>query len=789
VGKVNVILPGGRVVSVDEGDATELRRETTEEQTSRQVAASNEERSSGVGEGLKAFGEGLADTATLGLYGKVASAANPEYGRDMAIRGQERSGARGLGELAAFAAPTGLLGDAAKAGSELSGLGVAARVGESVGGIGGRALEGGIIGAGAHIASTNVTGDPLTIEGFAESAGLGAILQLGAGAIGDRLTNKAWMASKAIAEDTYKIADTRAQLDLAQSGERLFEHPPDSYTAFREAHGAAQDAEVKAWKANETANDKWEDFNSSSQEYAKLVGGKGFGKTLNEIRANFITTSATTDLELMERKGWTFEQMVANKEMTSQLLDQVRGELEQAGRLRRAGNFEGSMQQLQGIRAKLRVFEPEGISVPDLPQMPPDRYPNPGAGHVDLPKSFESFVRMKPETIERLAAEVDPQLPEAGKLAGELGVEPGATAGETLDGIHRRMGEYTRAIDTLTRQAEEEAASRAAASDSPASYLKRAQGLLKKGVSFAVAAKAGSAIGGTLGYFLRPAIGAAVGRGIESAMTGAEDLTLGGALVAGKKGLASKVQQLVAKYGEPTGRAITGLGPVTAWLANNLFTGERDSERDPRKLAVKRIREVQAIARGAGDTGYAAVDALGMLGHPADIATKLHQLFRNGWEFLASRLPVDNGRDTSMFVSHWLPSWSDSLAFAHRLEALLHPLQAVARTMAGGGHPAAAELLHACWPGTMQLTAEEMAFAAPDLAGITYHQSSGHSVLFQTALSGLSDPVTVTTLQGLYMAPQIAAGGDRSVAQSNPTGRPAAVQSKLANTNVSALTQ
>src|SRR5690348_4086014 len=94
---VNVVLPSGRVVAVDE-DVAKQGQLSTDVDLSGQVAEGlNQERSSGLVEGLKAAGEGALDTASLGLYGAARGMLDPEGARTMRIRAQERPGSRLIG--------------------------------------------------------------------------------------------------------------------------------------------------------------------------------------------------------------------------------------------------------------------------------------------------------------------------------------------------------------------------------------------------------------------------------------------------------------------------------------------------------------------------------------------------------------------------------------------------------------------------------------------------------------------------------------------------------------------
>src|SRR5882672_6335052 len=110
---VNVVTSGGKVVSVPEEDAALLAPESRESQVERGAATAAESRHGGILETGGALLEGAADVATLGGYGKVEHWISPEAARMSSERAAEHPSARGLGELAAFAAP----------GAEFTGIG------------------------------------------------------------------------------------------------------------------------------------------------------------------------------------------------------------------------------------------------------------------------------------------------------------------------------------------------------------------------------------------------------------------------------------------------------------------------------------------------------------------------------------------------------------------------------------------------------------------------------------------------------------------------------------------
>ncbi len=248
---VNIVLPDGKVVSVPEESVARIQGmhagkvETDQGAAARSVDASNKERASGLGQGVKTALEGAADALSGGIVGKVASYGDADYAAEMQNRGQNRPGARMAGELGAFLTPTGWLGGGAKAIGEASVLGGAAGLGRAVEGVAGKAAgriaEGAVIGVGSHVAQSNVTGDPLSIEGIAESAGIGGLLNHGMGVVADKFTK---VGAKAVARQAEEAA-VAEKVSRAQKAEKLFNNDSSAYSTFKSAVDSSQGVEAK----------------------------------------------------------------------------------------------------------------------------------------------------------------------------------------------------------------------------------------------------------------------------------------------------------------------------------------------------------------------------------------------------------------------------------------------------------------------------------------------------------------------------------------------------------------
>lgn len=816
---VNVVLQDGSVHAVSEEDAARLsagrygHAESTGEQAERARADVQAEEHSGIGSKVGAFVEGAADMATGGLAGKAEGYFGGEdVAQNMQARAQENPGSRMLGEGAALVAPTGWLGDAAKGASEFTAVGQTARAGaaitEATGSkVLGRLAEGGMFGVQGYVAHSNVTGDPLTIEGTLESAGIGGVLSVGLGAMADGFGSLASKAKAALTEGSAVKAD----MQLVEQGKKILNDPPPSWNEFVDSHGAATKA-ARAYN-REVAKE--------AEDYTNFYGGTKLGKAARETQdlvnylqnERYAAQTETGNVQWIEGKprgvqyvyeeGGTNERRILSPskppmspEYAAQMKDLQRRMTrvhqlmadnvdivasEKAGRwVKRPGipsDPKRALEELRAIQTDLKAEYPAafsgalkdkgfaGIKI-DLPDAPRDLVP---VTDVKLPKTPREFARMTPEKVAELANGLDPASASAfQRFTSDVGLEVKGTVGETVASVHKSIGEYTSAYDRLVSAAAKQAADEA---DKPL-LLK----ILNKGAKYA-GARAFD-VGGVTGGITRVLGGEAVGR----AMTGIEDSVLGGALMAGKDGIKEKVRRLVAKWGVPAANAAEGLRPVTSYLASS-FTGEKDSEKDVRVLAARRAAEIQQLAMTAPDISFSAFQ--GLMGASNDIAYKMHAAVVGAIQHLAQIAPRDNGLDTTMFGSNWTPAYHEAITFAHQLEAVQQPMAAVARILGGQGHPAAAVTMWQVWPAIMQELANEVATNAPRLQKLSHNQTRPYSTLMQQPLSGSQHPVVVTTLQGLYLPkPSAPAGGGGS---GRPSGRPAAVQSPVAGSNVSSL--
>jgi hypothetical protein len=303
MGKRNVVLYDGTVVVATEeqlaalqgGREQTVRYQQAGEQMAGMVAETNEAETSGV----RAFAEGAADSATFGLYGAANEAITG--GHRMRATGEANQGARLAGEVAGIFTPGGAGSLAAKMGtgiaSRVAGRAGVATVAQAARGVAvGRAAEGAALGVGGYVAKSNISGDPLTIAGAVEAAGIGGLLNVGVGAALDKLGG---IGKRAASTPVTKAVAEADDVAKAASGVKVWKDPPPSWTEFTTAH-------KEATKSTETFN---REVAKQAEDYAKATSDDALhgiankievakNKTLSKInKSDFgkATKNATTD--------------------------------------------------------------------------------------------------------------------------------------------------------------------------------------------------------------------------------------------------------------------------------------------------------------------------------------------------------------------------------------------------------------------------------------------------------------------------------------------------------------
>lgn len=837
-----MVLPSGRVVAVDEevANAGQFSRDTQGQVAAEEAERLNAERSSGVVEGLKAAGEGAADAASFGLYGAIRGQIDPEGARDMRVRGEQRGTERFIGEAAALVLPS-----AGVRGLGLTAPGLARGANRALGGgFAGQAVEGGLLGFGGYVASTNISGDPLTIEAAVESATIGALLDVGLHAAANRVEGMVWAGKSRDAKNLVLAED----LKVAKKGVAAFHDTPPSWNEFVDLHEARKASvnkyntevarEAKRYDDFWQSNSKLTAAIDSAQEavdavrrdvYAKQ-GGAFAREQLERVKYNLDTSGQAKTVEYTYEQGkqkfdfdgdpdkrtviggpggesvpaqgaprlrqqqYDVDGRPVISDVTTERLREFEKRISRVYK-RKSGGYRleadgkwipdrtvapdprGALEELRVINADFMGWRSKGSGLlDDLPRPPRASMPEiPGA----FPKSIEDFSRKHVEQVTELSNAVnDPAAAQAlERVMKDLDLlDPTVqrSPADNLSALHKTLREYRGKISDLRGVAEKMASDEAA------------KPLLVRLLGRAARLAGGRAfdVGGKLGAFTRTLGGEAASR----TMTGIENATFGSVLLESRQGIRGRLRNLVTKYGVPTAGFARKLGSPLAYLSQSFPSGEKDEETDYRKQAVNRIQELQGAALTAPDAAFMAVQ--GMLGHPGDIGWKMHQHIVGTLNYLVSTLPRDPGTDTMMFKSNWTPQYHEAVAMAHRLEAVNDPVTAIARAIAGDSHPAATEALWAVYPAVMNELAQELSLAAPNLKNLTYEQASAYSNLFRTPLTGLQQPVVVTAIQGMYMTSQSAPQTGRpSGGTGKAPGRPAAVQSPVAGSNVGALTR
>lgn len=295
--KVNVTLPDGRVVSVDQEDATRLNQAQDSDVAAVGRGDINAAESSGIGNTVAAGLEGAADTLSFGGYGKLQELRSDQLedsgATNMEQRAQNHPMARFAGEAAAMVAPTGWLGKGAQVAGE-AGFSIASALGEGAAEVGGKAVgrfvEGSAFGVGGYVANSNVTGDPLTVEGALEEATVGGVLNLGFGMAGDKLFAKSTRAKQVLQE----IEASKKDVDLLKEKGKLFSDSP-AWDEVREAHSDVQndlrsqnrDIQKENLDYAESLDPKYvdktiKDYQKAKNEVLSRINGTEYGKQAGE---------------------------------------------------------------------------------------------------------------------------------------------------------------------------------------------------------------------------------------------------------------------------------------------------------------------------------------------------------------------------------------------------------------------------------------------------------------------------------------------------------------------------
>jgi hypothetical protein len=457
----------------------------------------------------------------------------------------------------------------------------------------------------------------------------------------------------------------------------------------------------------------------------------------------------------------------------------------------------GALRQLNKLRDDF-TGQFGGVRFPDIPSADAvgesaadslPRVPDAPVGTIQpvfrgkAPRELREWLAMPKERVAEFANTMDPTTAQVfdafAKKIGMDGLDAhGGDAAAMVAGTHQSLNDSIEAMEKVLRPVKsalhttlhtglDSAWDNTVGSGETPAPNRLATKLLRRAIAYGVAAHFGEG-------FLGHEVAGEVGYQLSRALTGG--------LVAAKNGMQNAIENLVAKYGDPASQAVARLGPVTTWLARSFPSGTTDPTADTRQRAANRIAELAHASVVAPDSVFAAVDRF--QGMPNDIAAKIHQQIVGTVQHLNAVAPKDPGLDPRGTRSNWLPSYADSIAFAHRLEAAHDPLAAIARLLSGEVHPAAVDTLRQRWPATLQLLSEIL--SQRDLSRVPYDRALGFSQVLGVPMTGLQNPAVGSAIQARYAA-AAALSGPGAAATQAPTGRPPAVNSQVAGSSVANL--
>lgn len=301
MGNTILIRPDGSTIEAPDEDVAILekagfRRDTGSSWAARNTEQTREEHYSG--QKFDTLVEGAASGLTLGLSDVAARfGGSADAVADMEGRAEFNPTTRMIGEIGGAivsAIPTG--GESLLAKSPTAMLNrTAATVGA---GMPGRATgllaEGAILGVGGAVEHANVTGDPLTIEAVIEGAGVGGLLNYGAGVLGDRVMKTA----RGVAEEKATLTRLQQESEQAALAGKTLKDPPSSWGDVVESHRTFQRAiktqndrmmaDARVW-ADATAPDSVRSsihqFKTGRNEITSRIGETQYAKGISEGEA------------------------------------------------------------------------------------------------------------------------------------------------------------------------------------------------------------------------------------------------------------------------------------------------------------------------------------------------------------------------------------------------------------------------------------------------------------------------------------------------------------------------
>lgn len=794
----NLINPRtGEASNVSDGDADTLRRagwtdETTAGGASRVIGEREKDYYTGTGQELKAAGEGLISGASLGLSDLVFD------DEDARKRAEYNPGIRTGTELLGGLVPALVTGGGTEAATgleegggvlrSLANLTPAGRLGsvsndirEGIGGLRGAAVAGGIegaaFGAGGALSHAQLSDDPMTLESFVGSAGIGLLIGAGAGLIGGGLVRGGQVSEESLAADRAEAALTARSPELQALA-----------ATSRDVSKAAQE-QLRAVSAT------LKDANKAAMAEESATRGFNPRSALDAIKG--------AENEVVTRAG------VSGGPEMSAVVDKLRGAFRKASAVaatdKDIGRVYAAVQQyheLVGSEAGAL-----GVKMPAIP----DRV------GTTLRAEAEATGKRYADSMREMST-----LPSALKLAptspSELAAMGNARAGQYFDGLRTVLTTKSPELQALQLQVKEQVEQVLSANNivlpqgtSPVEGLEALRQSLRTSKAALPAEVAGKAPEGkgAIGWLKKSARRAAANYGTKmgdmtglgtagraagreagwlgmGALLGMHHPVAAGALIAESLGMRGAVTQatreMMAKLGRPMGMGAMRVGPVAARLATSL-TGARDNSKDVRDLALNRANEARQLASGAHrDLLYSAVQPIAA--HSLAFARGLVDLSARAVEYLAAHAPRDPGGGGAHVFGAWERGWKPSrvqaLEYAAVHEAVTAPMDGLQRLVSGNFEPAAADALWAVYPTIMQRAAAEMIYSlsGPRAPAIPLGRRASLSIALRVPLDGLMRPEAISALQMAYVPPDPKAVGSGDMSTSSPRGRgrPAATE-------------
>lgn len=784
MGRVNLVSPDGRVVSVDQSAVKDLtflgyRPESFQEGVEREEERAIRERHGGEGSQVMAAVEGGLAGLTFGVSDIVL---DDEATR---TRAQLYPKTRFAGELVGAIAPAFLSGGAT-AGASGASLGraatslipavAAARAGGSVAGrLGGRlvgsmagaGLEGALAGAGYEMSRSELSGDPLTVEGALGGVGLGLVFGLGGGAVAHGLGK--------IASGGVKIEDDVA---AAVSGQRGNQMTGDWLSGKR--------ARVEPPPAN-----PWPTAKSAVEASEQAVEGAMPASKWSAVHANF------NDVRTVAKKLLT-EVDEAHKATLSITPEELAGQYMQAGAsVLEAGQKAGLKKAVNNLRTSYRwvkdavtkkawekldrrltnyrmhiqmladqtgasVVLPKGAaeaakSLEGVAQL------HRAVDYLDIPNGAHGFFKKSRDSAEKYFAALGEALstnaPEAAPVQDALrrAVDDLATQmGVVVDGgpVDKLRASWQLGHDIQAKASEDYLRAKMAKPTKTVYDIgdsaRETKGATKTKTKKEPPPKP-TKHGKVRESLERAAAVAAMGQMVPGFGWKGALVT---ALMSARAATMAKIAGAARKWAPDIGKAVRGAAPRVPALSESL-AGYLDDEGSLRDRLKRRSMEVRSLLAGAQNAAFATAQEFTAAGHP-EFAKGQYDAGTRALFALASRVPVNPVGTNWGMESMWESPDEQVHVFAQQWEAATNPADFIENAL---NHPAdifpeAVEVLQEAWPGLYDYARAQVLVNLSEggIDGISENDLSGLSVFTGIAFHPTMAPEFIMAQQEQFLS-------------------------------------